>query len=82
MATGRWWFVALWRSAPGTVALYGVIIVHGVLALWLLYDRRTLRVPAWEATQYTLGLVLPVSSSPKTSAATPASTSLPSPPTT
>ena len=59
MATGRWWFLALWRSVPGTLALYGAIIVHGVLALWLLYQRRTLRMPAWEATQYTLGLVLP-----------------------
>src|SRR5262245_21454699 len=59
METGRWWFLALWRSAPGTVALYGAILVHGLLALWLLYDRRTLRMPAWEATQYALGLVLP-----------------------
>jgi len=60
METGRWWFLALWRSWPGTVALYGAIAVHGLLALWLLYDRRTLRMPAWEATQYALGLVLPV----------------------
>jgi adenylate cyclase len=59
METGRWWFLALWRSAPGTVALYGAVLVHGLLALWLLYDRRTLRMPAWEATQYALGLVLP-----------------------
>ena len=59
METGRWWFLALWRSAPGTVALYGAIVIHGVLALWLLYERRTLRMPAWEATQYALGLVLP-----------------------
>src|ERR1700741_3709603 len=59
METGRWWFLALWRSAPGTVALYGAIVIHGVLALWVLYERRTLRMPAWEATQYALGLVLP-----------------------
>ena len=59
MAAGRWWFLALWRSGVGTVALYGAITVHGVLALWLLYDRRTLRMPLWEATQYALGLVLP-----------------------
>jgi adenylate cyclase len=59
METGRWWFLALWRSAPGTLALYGAITVHGILALWLLYDRRTLRMPAWEATQYALGLALP-----------------------
>jgi adenylate cyclase len=59
MAAGRWWFLALWRSVPGTLALYGAIVVHGLLALWLLYQRRTLRMPAWEATQYALGLVLP-----------------------
>ena len=59
MAAGRWWFLALWRSVPGTLALYGAIVVHGVLALWLLYQRRTLRMPAWEATQYALGLALP-----------------------
>ena len=25
MASGRWWFLALWRSALGTLALYGAI---------------------------------------------------------
>jgi adenylate cyclase len=59
MAAGRVWFLALWRSLPGTLALYGAIVVHGVLALWLLYQRRTLRMPLWEATQYALGLALP-----------------------
>jgi adenylate cyclase len=59
MEAGRWWFLALWRSVPGTLALYGAITVHGVLALWLLYQRRSLRMPAWEAAQYGLGLLLP-----------------------
>lgn len=59
METGRRWFLALWRSRPGTLALYGAIAVHGVLALWLLYQRRSLRMPAWEAAQYALGLLLP-----------------------
>ena len=59
MEAGRWWFLALWRSVPGTLALYGAIAVHGVLALWLLYRRRSLRMPAWEAAQYGLGLALP-----------------------
>jgi len=59
MGAGRWWFLALWRSAPGTLALYGAITAHGLLALWLLYDRRTLRMPPWEATQYAIGLLLP-----------------------
>jgi adenylate cyclase len=59
MAAGRSWFLALWRSAPGTLALYGAITVHGQLALWLLYQRRTLRMPLWETAQYALGLALP-----------------------
>src|SRR5258705_30724 len=47
------------RSTPGMLAFYGAITVQGILALWLLYDRRTLRMPLWEATQYALGLLLP-----------------------
>jgi adenylate cyclase len=47
MEAGRLWFLRLWRSRVGTLALYGAITVHGVLALWLLYRRRTLRMPAW-----------------------------------
>jgi adenylate cyclase len=59
MEVGRVWFLALWRNPLGTAALYGAIIVHGVLALWILYQRRTLRMPAWEAAQTVLGLALP-----------------------
>ena len=59
MEAGRRWFLALWRNPPGTLALYGAITVHGVLALWLLYQRRSLRMPAWEGAQYGLGLLLP-----------------------
>ena len=59
MESGRHGFLALWRSVPGTVALYGAIAVHALLALWLLYQRRSLRMPAWEAAQYSLGLLLP-----------------------
>ncbi len=59
MEAGRGWFLALWRSRLGTLALYGAITIHGVLALWLLYQRRSLRMPAWEAAQYSLGLLLP-----------------------
>ena len=56
---GRRWFLVMWRNPIGTLALYGAITVHGVLALWLLYQRRSLRMPVWEAAQYGLGLVLP-----------------------
>ena len=59
MEAGQRWFIAFWRSALGTLALYGAFTVHGVLALWLLYRRGSLRMPAWEAAQYGLGLALP-----------------------
>ena len=59
MAAGRDWFVLLWRSWPGTVALYCSFATHNALALWALYRKRTLRMPAWEAIQLTLGLLVP-----------------------
>src|SRR5919198_1416024 len=48
-----------WRSAPGTVLLYGALLTHFALALVSLYRRTTLRMPAWEATQLVLGLSVP-----------------------
>jgi adenylate cyclase len=59
MATGREWFLALWRNPLGTTALYGALLTHWLLGLWLVYRRRTLRMPAWEATQIVLGLAVP-----------------------
>lgn len=59
MAAGQEWFVLVWRSWPGTIALYGSFSIHNLLALWALYRRRTLRMPAWEASQLTLGLLVP-----------------------
>lgn len=59
MEAGRAWFLAVWRHPAGTLLLYGALAVHGLLALWLLYQRRTLRMPAWEALQYGLGLAIP-----------------------
>src|SRR5689334_246014 len=48
-----------WRSAPGTILLYGALLVHFALALVSLYRRTTLRMPAWEAAQLVLGLAVP-----------------------
>ena len=59
MAAGQEWFILVWRSLPGTIALYGSFGIHNLLALWALYRRRTLRMPAWEAGQLTLGLLVP-----------------------
>jgi len=57
------WFrrlnASLWQHPVGTVALYGSLLTHFLLALWSLYRRRTLRMPLWETTQFALGLLLP-----------------------
>ena len=60
MQAGREWFLLLWRSRLGTLALYTALTVHLLLAYWALYRRRTLRMPAWEATQLILGLTIPL----------------------
>jgi len=59
MAVGRVWFLSLWRNPVGTFALYGALLTHWLLGLWLLYKRRTLRMPLWEATQILFGLSVP-----------------------
>lgn len=52
---------AWWRSLPGTILLYGSLLLHFALALASLARRRTLRMPAWEAAQLLLGLsILPL----------------------
>ena len=59
MDAGEVWFLRLWRSLPGTIALYGALLTHIALALGSLYRRRHLRMPAWEGVQLLLGLVIP-----------------------
>ncbi|MGH7335123.1 MAG: 2Fe-2S iron-sulfur cluster-binding protein, partial [Candidatus Rokuibacteriota bacterium] len=59
MEEGRLWFLRIWRHPVGTAALYGALATHGLLALWFLYERRSLRMPLWQALQVTLGLCLP-----------------------
>lgn len=50
----------LWRSAPGTVLLYGAFATHGAMALLAVWQRRSLRMPAMEAIRLVLGLCLPL----------------------
>ena len=59
MEDGREWFLLLWRNPVATPVLYAALLVHALLAFWSLYRRRTLRMPAWEAAQLTLGLAIP-----------------------
>jgi adenylate cyclase len=57
---GRVWFLAVWRNPPATFVLYGAMLVHVVLVLRSLYLRRTLALPAREAAQTVLGLMIPL----------------------
>jgi len=57
---GRLVFLAVWRSPPGTMLLYGSLVVHFVLVLLALYRRRTLVMPPREAAQVLLGLLIPL----------------------
>jgi adenylate cyclase len=59
MEEGRLWFLALWRNPVGETLLFGALLAHWLLGLWLLYRRQTLRMPAWEATQIVFGLAVP-----------------------
>lgn len=52
--------LAPWQSWIGRFALFGSLLVHGGLELWALYRRRHLRIPAAEAWQLGLGLLIPV----------------------
>ncbi len=58
LEAGRIWFVFIWHNPFGQVALYGALIVHFCLALWSLYQRRTLRLSRWEWTQWILGVLI------------------------
>jgi adenylate cyclase len=59
MERGRAALVAVWRSLPGTVLLYAALLGHVGLVVHKLWRRRSLRMPAWEAAQITLGLLIP-----------------------
>jgi adenylate cyclase len=59
MEAGRAYFLAVWRHPIGSLALYSSWTVHVALAFWALYQRRTLRMPGWEAAQLMLGLAIP-----------------------
>jgi adenylate cyclase len=56
LEAGRVWFVFVWASPPGQVALYGALLVHFSLALYAIMRRRTLHLSPWEWTQLVLGM--------------------------
>lgn len=52
-------FTLAWRNPLGTLLLYGSLLIHLGLALYSVYRRRSLRMPAWEALQLIFGLLIP-----------------------
>jgi adenylate cyclase len=51
---------AVWSNPPAQLLLYGGFFVHYSLALWALWQRRTLRLGAGELMQIVLGLAIPI----------------------
>lgn len=52
--------VRLWHGLPGSVLLYGAVGVHLALALWAVYERRTLRMPPAQLLRIAMGFAIPV----------------------
>src|SRR5712692_4895882 len=50
----------IWRSAIGTVALYGAFAIHLPLAFWAIYIRRNLRMGWIEGVRLGLGFLIPL----------------------
>jgi adenylate cyclase len=58
LEAGRQWFVLIWHNPIGQTVLYGALFGHFFLALWSLYQRRALKLSAWEWTQWILGVLI------------------------
>lgn len=57
MEAAQFWFVGFWQFLPCALALYVSLLLHYLLALWAVYQRRfLLRMHASEALQLVLGL--------------------------
>src|SRR5439155_16094329 len=54
------WVMALWTQRPMQLLLYGSFLVHYALALWALWQRRSLRLRASEFAQLVLGFAIPL----------------------
>lgn len=49
----------IWHSWVGTITLYACFLIHPILGLWRVAQRRTFRMPAREMVQIALGLSIP-----------------------
>jgi adenylate cyclase len=56
---GRRWFSIIWLNPLSSLVLYGSLLVHVLLVLRSLYQRRSLRMPPRESLQIIFGLLIP-----------------------
>ena len=52
--------VELWGSLLGTLLLYGAFVMHFMMALIAVYERRTFRLPPLELFRIALGFTMPI----------------------
>ncbi len=55
-----WYVFRIWSNPPAQALLYGSFLMHYTLALWALWERRTLRLRAGELAQIVLGFAIPI----------------------
>ena len=55
-----WYIFRIWSNRPAQVLLYGSFLVHYGLALWALWQRRSLRLRPSEFGQIILGFAIPI----------------------
>ena len=53
------WRTAVTRSLPVTIVLLAALIVHMLLGLQKIIERKTFNLPPWELTQLGLGVLIP-----------------------
>ena len=55
-----WYIFRIWTNRPAQLLLYGSFLVHYALALYALWQRRTLRLHASEMSQILFGFAIPL----------------------
>jgi adenylate cyclase len=55
-----WYVFRIWTNRPAQLLLYSSFLVHYALALYALWQRRTLRLRASEMSQLVLGFAIPL----------------------
>ena len=55
-----WYIFRIWTNRPAQLLLYSSFLVHYALALYALWQRRTLRLRASELSQILLGFAIPL----------------------